>query len=435
MLKNEMQTKQRHFFLTVLVLGIFAMASSFVLSGRSIQASCLQNQRRLTGIPQIFQRRSHVVFATDQNRCKEQRKICIVGGGLAGLSVAYHLLLKSACNITIIDKSSSPGETGASAVAGGSVHPFSPRGKLVHLGIEGLNATKSLVNVAREHAPGCVIRDSLYRVAITPKNKKDLEELSEKHPTMATWKTSQEIKTECGANSLGGVLLSNGCMIIHVPSYLRGLYKACECLPGQIKWNKSQLTNDWINEVENFDTVILAAGAGLWHDKLLNKGLPVDLVRGQSIEFRVSPKQLTPSRGHQGVLGGKYMYPLPHSDDTVLIGATHEYMDTPLPREQVLSSLRNLSYDLAPNVWDSGTVDRITQGYRVQSHRTPLGRQPILGRYHSLEEEDVWVYTGLSSRGLIYHGIYGKILADAILDHGEQWLFETYPHLSWYLQK
>jgi ribulose 1,5-bisphosphate synthetase/thiazole synthase len=48
------------------------------------------------------------------------KNIAIVGGGLAGLSTAYHLLdkLQGNVHITVIDKAD-PGEGGASSVAGG----------------------------------------------------------------------------------------------------------------------------------------------------------------------------------------------------------------------------------------------------------------------------------------------------------------------------
>jgi NADPH-dependent 2,4-dienoyl-CoA reductase/sulfur reductase-like enzyme len=49
-----------------------------------------------------------------------RQNIAIVGGGLAGLSTAYHLLEKLGddANITIFDKAE-PGQGGASSVAGG----------------------------------------------------------------------------------------------------------------------------------------------------------------------------------------------------------------------------------------------------------------------------------------------------------------------------
>lgn len=50
---------------------------------------------------------------------KRSSRVAIVGGGLSGLSTAYHLLQKSpALDVTIIDKAE-PGVAGASAVAGG----------------------------------------------------------------------------------------------------------------------------------------------------------------------------------------------------------------------------------------------------------------------------------------------------------------------------
>ena len=61
----------------------------------------------------------------------ESLKVSIVGGGLAGLSVAHHLIEKSSqrqdgaddpikeLDITIFDRCAGPGLGGASAVAGG----------------------------------------------------------------------------------------------------------------------------------------------------------------------------------------------------------------------------------------------------------------------------------------------------------------------------
>lgn len=54
---------------------------------------------------------------------KQKRSITsvgIIGGGLAGLSTAYHLLQKQpTLDITILDVAAGPGQGGASSVAGG----------------------------------------------------------------------------------------------------------------------------------------------------------------------------------------------------------------------------------------------------------------------------------------------------------------------------
>jgi len=56
---------------------------------------------------------------SNHKRPLQSHRIGIIGGGLGGLSTAYHLLEKSpSADITIIDKKSA-GTGGASAVAGG----------------------------------------------------------------------------------------------------------------------------------------------------------------------------------------------------------------------------------------------------------------------------------------------------------------------------
>jgi ribulose 1,5-bisphosphate synthetase/thiazole synthase len=55
----------------------------------------------------------------DDNHHHRLQNIAIVGGGLAGLSTAYHLLQKNpSLGITILG-TSAPGEGGASTAAGG----------------------------------------------------------------------------------------------------------------------------------------------------------------------------------------------------------------------------------------------------------------------------------------------------------------------------
>ena len=108
------------------------------------------------------------------------------------------------------------------------LHPFSPRGKLVHLGKEGLSSTNRLLHAAKNNMPDCVLRDQLYRIAMTEKNAEQLKLTAELHPEYATWIDPDPLETQTGTTSLGGILLSNGCQVINVPSYLKGLWSACE---------------------------------------------------------------------------------------------------------------------------------------------------------------------------------------------------------------
>ena len=58
-------------------------------------------------------------------------RIAVMGGGLAGLGTAAHLLLEAEVplqSLHVFD-AMPPGKGGASAVAAGLLHPFTPRAK------------------------------------------------------------------------------------------------------------------------------------------------------------------------------------------------------------------------------------------------------------------------------------------------------------------
>jgi len=165
------QNRIRHFsiiaYFTIMFFALYSVSSS----------------KALSIIRSYHPRAAHGKWSRrcSNNVLKAQKRIGIVGGGLAGLSVAYHLLEHSSMlppnerpKVTVFDQASSPGIFGASAVAGGLLHPFTPRGKLVHLGKEGLEVSNRLIDAAKEFEPECVLREQLYRVALSPKHYEQL---------------------------------------------------------------------------------------------------------------------------------------------------------------------------------------------------------------------------------------------------------------------
>jgi glycine/D-amino acid oxidase-like deaminating enzyme len=141
----------------------------------------------------------------------------------------------------------------------------------------------------------------------------------------------------------------------------------------------------------------------------LTAAFPIQLVRGQSIEMIVNN-----DTSDQALLCGKYVLPMREAKK-VLVGATHEFKELPLSEEDVLAQLKDRSYLFASSLWDHGRVERITSGVRVQSQRGAYGRLPIIGKYENLLHPNTWIFTGLSSRGMLYHGMYGEYLSRMIL--------------------
>jgi glycine/D-amino acid oxidase-like deaminating enzyme len=346
------------------------------------------------------------------------------------------------------------------------LHPLSPRGKLVHWGLEGLAATNRLVeSAAAAEKESSVLRHEIYRIAVTPQQAHELQRTALALPELCTWMTPAELfqlhPDMVGSSSsatavviLGGVCITGGAKVIHVPSYLQGLYKACEKTAEQranstVSWSMigtDMNTTAWRKLVDRYDTVVYAGGSGLFSKGLLTliddgvggdsaskkMTFPVQLVRGQSLELKWTKN--TDRRPLPAILGGKYISPLP-DPGLVLVGATHEFQEQPMTQDAVFEELKQRTYDMAPFVWknDTTTVHRVTSGTRVQSERGPYGRLPIVGRLPL--HDNAWIFTGLSSRGLLYHGLLGDILTDAILEGHDEAMFGRHEGLNWWKTK
>jgi len=358
--------------------------------------------------------------------------IAIVGGGLAGLSVAYHIShIAPGAHITIFDKAS-PGQGGASSVAGGLLHPLTPKGKLVHLGLEGLSATNRLLDAAKAHEDNCILSDEIFRVATTEQHVTTLQETAARLPDLSDWLEPSELPWPAVEGVLGALRLRSGCRVVHMPSYLSGLWNAIES-SGYGKRNWAPVRSSDLRAkattsplLEGFDALVLCAGSGLFHDSIVDKKFPIQLVRGQSVEI-----SLDKLNHRNAMLSGKYISPL-LEPTRVLIGATHEFKEKALEPDEVVEELRSRSDQFASDIWEDGTIDKITCGFRVQSNRGQFGRIPIVGQIDSTLHKNTWIYTGLSSRGLLHHGIFGEILASKMLGLESE---HDHPDLGWWRRK
>jgi glycine/D-amino acid oxidase-like deaminating enzyme len=336
-------------------------------------------------------------------------------------------------------------------------------------GIRGLGCSRALIQAAEsalarsegaavaeqnESGTRVVLRDELYRVAASERQARVLQETAAQ-PTMASM---AEWLTSYGGGAHGALRLHSGCQVIHVPSYLKGLWLACtsmcsssaSAVDAQMSVRWEEVASDekpFASRLNQYDAVILAAGSGLFAPDgppavpIISEShsLPVQLVRGQSVEvvLPVSSEDYI----NDAVLCGKYISPLPRGmgeGRAVLVGATHEYQQVSLTPDEVVKDLCARTEPFLPplrssEVWDFGTVQRVTSGVRVQSARGKHGRLPIIGRWeYGCVHSNAWIFTGLSSRGLLYHAMYGEILARAVLQNSEEVLREVDPEFTWW---
>jgi glycine/D-amino acid oxidase-like deaminating enzyme len=262
-------------------------------------------------------------------------------------------------------------------------------------------------------------------VATNQEHSATLRETAANLPHLATWFGPSDKQGETWQtifdrekSVVGALRLHSGCKVVHMPSYLKGLWSACNSIGrGKKEWiqnpNFKASGYDWLKNLVEFDAVVFAAGAGLFRTSIIQKDedLPTQLVRGQSIEMVSNNEE---DWLENALLCGKYVSPMLEKN-RVLIGATHEFNKDPLDRHQVEEELKDRSHLFASYVWNGWTIDKITSGYRVQSNRGKHGRLPIIGRWKSPHHHNSWIFTGLSSRGLLYHGIFGDSLSDMML--------------------
>jgi glycine/D-amino acid oxidase-like deaminating enzyme len=361
------------------------------------------------------------------------------------------------------------------------LHPLSPRGKLAYLGLEGLEATGRLVREAILHCSSdggggrsegrpIVLRDEIYRVATSRQQAHVLQKTAEGSGDDA--RLSRLVEWIPSYGEYGALRLHSGCQVVHVPSYLKGLWRACQarCSSSSdadaaedelnhrsARWVTVPSSDDGFREAllkQPYDAVVFAAGAGMFVEStealtsplLTTVGrLPVQLVRGQSLVMalpsssdEVANTDLPLLR--DAILCGKYVSPLPETG-RVLVGATHEFKPTPWTVDTVFDELRSrtegcLVPEVASSLWNRDRIRQVTQGVRVQSARGKHGRLPIVGRLDppsgQILHPNAWVFTGLSSRGLLYHAWFGDVLARAILSDSEHVLRAEIADLLWW---
>ena len=181
-----------------------------------------------------------------------------------------------------------------------------------------MTATNNLLNAAVEFEKDTILRNEIYRVALNDEHISTLKQTGIDLPNLTQWLESDELGW--GESEVVGALrLHAGCKVVHIPTYLRGLWSACRSLgSGEREWLvESDCTSedyDWEQRLASFDTVVLCAGAGLFQNSIIRDKLPISLVLGQSIEMTLGE-----STCEHAMLSGKYVSPLLEKN-RVLIG-------------------------------------------------------------------------------------------------------------------
>ena len=289
--------------------------------------------------------------------------IAVVGGRLSGLSAAY-LLSKKGYRITLYDKEGIG--KGASKAPLALCHPYPGReGKLSKYGQESLQETLSLLSYVEEKSG----QKCAQKIPFLRKNFS----LTTPYPDLE--------------ERPNGVLIHSG-VVFTMPLYLHSLFESIPNLT--FVRQKVSLQDDF----PEYDYLIFAIGAGFQGEKL-----PLQYIKGQSLVAR------TPDLWEQPLLGNGHLIPFGRGE--VLLGSTYEHhFENDLPdREKAVRTLAPRLNTFLP--FSTFEILSSIAGIRVSQKGSYL---PLIQRI----DRKKFLFTGLGSRGLLYHARYGRLLAEMV---------------------
>lgn len=311
-------------------------------------------------------------------------RIAIIGAGFAGLSLAWHLLqIKNDLKIMIYDGRGVGG--GASGVAPGLCHPYpGEQGRRSLFANEALFSTQSLVSIMERRSQKKIcLSKGIVRIAQNDQQRENF---------LCHAKEFQDVI----AQDSDRFFLTSG-MTIDCRSYLNELWKAIEERGGEFFIQRIET----IEELRDFDEIVVAAGAGI--EQLIEcSSLKIRFSRGQVLTCAsVYPfENSLIAKGYLAISREKGIYHLGstyekgnHSDQPNLESAKNELIPKSSAFFPSIDKIKILECKAAVRVLRIG-------------HYAPLIGQLRKG---------LWVFTGLGSRGLLYHAFLAEKLALALL--------------------
>jgi glycine/D-amino acid oxidase-like deaminating enzyme len=165
-----------------------------------------------------------------------------------------------------------------------------------------------------------------------------------------------------------------------------------------------------LEDLAGFDRILLTAGS---ETLFFAPHLPLEATKGQSLLCRW-PEKLPFSLASQGHI-------TPTEDPSICqIGSTYEHGFTSLePDNKAIEELIEKAAKFYPPA-KTFEILEVRAGVRISR---PKGYRPIVEQIGP----KTWVFTGLGSRGMLYHAWLGKQVADAIRDRTSNQLVNHEP--------
>jgi len=328
-------------------------------------------------------------------------KIAVIGSGFAGLATAWHLLsnqsTRDPVQITIFDDLGVGGQ--ASGIAAGLLHPFAGlHAKLNRFGKEGFKSSSKLLEASSKAFGADVYKQSgLLRLSLTASQCQDYLKCSKLNDNV-DFLTPLECRqlVPC-ISAISGIHIKEA-ITVFTKNYLEGLFLSCQQMGATFEHVKIESLND----LNHFDLVVVTAGMGT-NLFLELKSMPITFLKGQILELEW-PKEIKPL----SIPISSQSYIVMSQDmKSCIVGATFEKQFSSLFEDPGFAES-----DIMPKVialipaLSKAKIMNCKAAIRV-STRDHL---PIIKKIH----DRLFVFTGLGSKGLLYHSYYAEKLCEMI---------------------
>jgi glycine/D-amino acid oxidase-like deaminating enzyme len=320
------------------------------------------------------------------------KKIAIAGAGFAGLSTAWHLLQYPFVSVTLFDPKGIGG--GASGVSTGLLHPFP--GKLSRKSWQadvGMKSTAALISQVEEGWGRKVAdRTGVLRLARTGQQQHDFRKVLD--DSCSWWPVEKVLEFLPQAAPVPALWIPEG-ITVYSKLYLEGLWLEC-CKKGATHKMEP------FHSPEQFDQVVYATGFETLNIPFLAQAVhqfKLKSSRGQSLLCRWS--ESTPC----SLLSEGHLSPT-EDPDLCQLGSTYEPIDSPFDVGKALALKEKIALFYPPARHFEVVETRV--GTRIARDR---GYRPVVMKI----DPKNWVFSGLGSRGLLYHAWLGEALAEALM--------------------
>lgn len=318
-------------------------------------------------------------------------RVAVVGGGLSGLSVAYHLLHSDAgAEVCVFDRNPQVGQGNASAAAAGLMHPYSRTlGRKVWKGQEAYEEGLRLLKVVESLGLGVMKKTGLLRI-ISDDRDQIIRNIKQWSDDVELWDV-EKVRNETGLER--EAVWVKDAVLVNTSLYMKGLWEICK-QTGRAQWIRANVTNLEHLYDAGYHSVVCTAGPEARKFSSL-KRLRVKGVRGQNVFY--SSKRTKPAAKISRIplIAGKYVLPVHGNDTEMMAGATFEYeeetMNGPADLEKANSLLREpLERCLVPALDSTWRPQRATVGLFVSLSLKKLHHQfnestaHSIFRYHSV---------------------------------------------------